>query len=94
VSVLASPWAIVSLWAAHQGQGRLEDVDPGQPENALVLRCEDDAVVLAIPAGTAEFVGRLQRGLPLGEATATRAPFDLGAGLATLIRHGAISAWH
>jgi hypothetical protein len=94
LTVLASPWAIVSMWAAHQGQGRLEDMDPGQPENALVLRFEDDAVVLAIPAATAEFVGRLRRGLPLGEAAATHEPFDLGAGLATLIRHGAISAWH
>lgn len=94
VTVLASPWAVVSLWAAHQGQGRLEDMDPGRPENALVLRFEDDAAVLAIPPGTAEFVGRLQRGLPLGEAAATSEPFDLGAALATLIRHGAISAWY
>ena len=32
VTVLASPWAVVSLWAAHQGQGRLGDVDPARPE--------------------------------------------------------------
>jgi hypothetical protein len=93
VTVLASPWAIVSLWAAHQGPGRLEDVHPAQPENALVLRFEDDAAVLAIPGATAEFFRRLQRGLPLGEAAATPDPPDLGASLALLIRHGAISAW-
>jgi hypothetical protein len=94
VTVLASPWAVVTLWAAHQGQGRLEDVDPARPECALVLRFEDDAAVLAIPAASAEFFRRLQRGLPLGEAAATGEPFDLGASLATLIRHGAISAWY
>ncbi|MDZ7592266.1 MAG: DNA-binding domain-containing protein [Rubrivivax sp.] len=93
VTVLASPWAVVSLWATHQGQGRLEDVDPARPECALVLRFEDDAAVLAIPAAAAEFLGRLQRGLSLGEAAAADEPLDLGATLALLIRHGAISAW-
>lgn len=93
VTVLASRWAFVSLWAAHQGQGRLEDVDPARPECALVLRFQDDAAVLAIPAAAAEFFRRLQRGLPLGEAAATPEPLDLGASLAQLIRHGAISAW-
>lgn len=95
VGVVASPWAIVSLWAAHQGQGRLQDVVPGRPECALVLRFEDDAAVLAIPAGAAAFLRSLQQGLPLGEAAATAgAAFDLGAALAVLIRHGALSAWH
>lgn len=93
VTVLASPWAIVSLWAAHQGQGRLGDVDPARPECALVLRFEDDATVIAIPEAAAELFHRLQRGLPLGEAAALPEPLDLGASLAQLIRHGAISAW-
>lgn len=93
LTVLCSDFAVVSLWAAHQGQGRLQDVYPQQPENALVLRSEDDAAVLAIPAATAEFFRRLQRGLPLGEAAAMDEPLDLGASLAQLIRHGAISAW-
>jgi hypothetical protein len=93
VTVLASPWAVVSLWAAHQGRGRLADVDPARPECALVLRFEDDAAVLAIPAATAEFFHRLQRGLPLAEAAALPEPLDLGASLALLIRHGAVSAW-
>ena len=93
MTVLASPWAIVSLWAAHQGQGRLGDVDPARPECALVLRFEDDATVIAIPEAAAEFFHRLQRGLPLGEAAALPEPLDLGASLAQLIRHGAISAW-
>ena len=93
LSVIVSPWAVVSLWAAHQGQGQLEDVEPARPECALVLRFEDDAAVLAIPAGAADFTLGLQRGLPLGEAADMQEPLDLGAILATLIRHGAISAW-
>jgi hypothetical protein len=93
VTVLASPWAVVSLWAAHQGQGRLGDVDPARPECALVLRFQDDAAVIAIPQVAAEFFRRLQHGLPLGEAAALPEPLDLGASLALLIRHGAISDW-
>jgi len=94
VSVITSPCAIVSLWAAHQGQGRLEDVVPDQPESALVLRLDDDVVVLAVPASAAAFYRDLLDGLPLGAAAAAGAGFDLGASLAVLIRHGALSAWH
>ena len=93
LSVIRSPWAIVSLWAAHQGQGRLEDLAVEQPESALVLRQDDDVVVLSIPAGAAAFILALQRGQPLGVAAAIEQAFDLGASLALLIRHGALSAW-
>ena len=97
VAVVRSRHAILSLCAAHQGRGRIEDVDPGQPQSALVLRFEDDAAVLAIPAGAAAFYGALQRGLPLGRAAVIDEPLDealdLGASLALLIRYGAICAW-
>lgn len=95
VSVIASPYAIVSLWAAHQGQGRLEDVDPDRPENALVLRFEDDAAVLALPTAAAAFCAGLLHGLPLAAAAGQAgASLDLGACLALLIGHGALSEWH
>lgn len=94
VSVLDSRYAIVSLWAAHQGHAPLEAVAPEQPECALVLRVDDDAAVLAIPPAAAEFYRRLQQGQPLAAAAGNiEGPFDLGASLAILIRHGAISAW-
>ncbi len=95
LSVIDSRWAIVSLWAAHQGCVALADVDPAQPEAALVLRFDDDAVVLRIDAAVAAFIDRLQRGQPLGRAAAADDGLDLSASLALLIRHGAVCncAW-
>lgn len=95
LSVIDSRWAIVSLWAAHQGCGALADVNPAQAEAALVLRIDDDAAVIGITAEAAGFYRRLQQEQPLGQATAaTAAGFDLATSLALLIRHGAICAWH
>lgn len=95
VSVLVSSHAIVSLWAAHQGQGRPQAVQRDHAEAALVLRIDDDAAVLRIPLAAAAFYRRLQQGQALGEAASVKdADFDLSESLATLIRHGALSAWH
>jgi hypothetical protein len=98
LAALDSAHAIVSLWAAHQGTGRIEDIDPRRPESALVLRSGDDILVLPIPAATAVFAHMLAAGAPLGEATArstARDPgFDLAQVLALLIRCGGIAAWH
>ncbi len=94
LSVIESPWAIVSLWAAHQGRAALDGVEPARGEAALVLRIDDEAAVLGIDAATAAFVGLLQQGQPLGRAAAAPgAGFDLGNGLALLIHRGAICAW-
>lgn len=98
VAALVSAHAIVSLWAAHQGEGRIEDVDPRRPESALVLRQGDDVLVLAVPRGTADFVAALGAGTPLGEAAGGAVGGDpelaLVEALALLIHHGAIAAWH
>jgi hypothetical protein len=94
LSVLDSRYAIVSLWAAHQGHAPLEAVVPDRPECALVLRADDDAAVLDIPPGAATFYRRLLQGQPLARAASRiEEPFNLGESLAILIRHGAISAW-
>lgn len=97
-AVLVSAHAIVSLWAAHQGEGRIEEVDPCRLESALVLRQGDDVLVLSIPCGAAAFLAALATGAPLGEAAELGAcaepGFDLAQTLALLIRHGAIAAWH
>lgn len=94
LSVIDSRWAIVSLWAAHQGRGLLGEVRLERVESALVHRAGDEAVVLGIDSAAAEFIGRLKRGETLGRAAAAPgAGFDLGASLALLIRHGAICAW-
>ncbi|WP_292446211.1 DUF2063 domain-containing protein [Methylibium sp.] len=98
VSLLDSPFAVVSLWAAHQGRGRIEDVALNEPEAALILRHQDDATVLPVPLAAARFYRLLIEGRPLGEAasaaTASDAAFDLASALSLLIAHDAIVAWH
>jgi Putative DNA-binding domain len=93
---LDSPFAIVSLWAAHQGdEGALAAVDPSEPECALVLRDGLDVLVLTLPAGAAAFIGALLQGYGLGDAAAAAAhaapDFDLAATLSLLVAHGAIT---
>jgi hypothetical protein len=93
--VVASPHAVVALWAAHQGEGRLEDVDPSQPQSALVVRPHFEVLVVPCDAATAAFAGALQRGLSLAEAAAHAAadgPFDLAAALSHLMARGALAA--
>jgi hypothetical protein len=93
-SVVVSEHAIVSLWAAHQGEGDLSGVDPAVPESALVIRPVLDVYVLQLPPGAARFVIALQAGLSLADASALAAgeaaDFDLPNVLALLMRHGAL----
>jgi hypothetical protein len=99
VSVLTSAHAVVSIWAAHQsedqGEGELGAVDADVPESALVVRLDQDVLVLRLPPGDYTFITTLQRGEPLGAAAAQAAQqapdFDLTAALALLLGHGALS---
>ena len=97
-AVLTSRFAIVSLWAAHQDAGEIAEVDPGQPQSALVLRQQDDVAVIAIAQSSALFFQHLMAGATLGEASAAAMAridgFDLATSLGILICHGALSAWH
>ena len=97
-AVLTSRYAIVALWAAHQGVGDIAEVDPSRPQSALVLRQQDDAAVIAIERGSALFFQRLMDRATLGVANAAAAAFDegfdLAASLGILVGHGALSAWH
>ena len=96
VTVLSSAYAIVSLWAAHQGEGDLGAVDPDHGEAALVLRQNLDVLVLRLPPGAAEFLAAIQHGECLGDAAAaamnTASAFDLSASLTLLMSHGALTS--
>lgn len=100
LTLLRSRHGVVSLWAAHQGRGRLEDVALDRPEQALVLRAPDDQVlVLPLAAADAALVAGLLAGATLGAAVAAAqqppaapAGFDAAGVLALLIRHGALVA--
>lgn len=98
VQVLASAWAVVSLWAAHQGPGPTTSPPMHEAEAALVMRAGDDAVVVPVASATARWVARLCRGLPLGLAVTEAIDpveagdtLDLGASLGLLLRLGALT---
>lgn len=94
VSLIESPHAVVSLWAAHQGEG--EGVVPAvdRAEGGLILRAGLEVVVLALPRGACAFIDAVQGGRPLGEAAsralASDAAFDLSWTLSLLLSHGAL----
>lgn len=93
---ITSGFAVVSVWAAHQGQGELGAIDLAQPESALVLRDGQEVLVLPVPPASAALVWALQSGSTLGEAAQQAQnqypDLNLGATLTLLLRHGAVSA--
>jgi hypothetical protein len=98
LGVLRSRYAVVSLWAAHQGMGDLASIDPDVPESALVVRVGREVQVVALPPGGEVLIARLADGLTLGEAAglaaaSARPDFDLAANLALLLRFGAFSSF-
>lgn len=98
VTVVASAYAVVSVWAAHQGDGVIDHVDVDSPECAIVVRDGLDVLVLLTPGGAAPFVQAVQQGHNLGDSAsmaAIAAPaFDLTATLSLLLRHGALTSIH
>jgi hypothetical protein len=96
LALVCSPYAVVSLWAAHQGEISIGAVLPFQAEQALIVRPQWAVQVLAISLGCAAFIDSLQQGLTLGEAASQGfeldPDFDLSASLALLIQQQAISA--
>jgi hypothetical protein len=90
LQVIESPFAVVSLWAAHQGALCLGSVDPDEAQTALVFRHGLDVDTLELAAGEAQFVSVLQTGQSLLEAASAAgssdAEFDLSHVLALLLR--------
>lgn len=86
-----SPYPIVSIWAAHQGDGSLEAVPAGRGEAALVWREQFEVVVLPVAPATARFVVVLMAGATIGEALES-VPADQGVDavdiLGAMIRRG------
>lgn len=95
VAVLDSRFAVVSLWAAHQGLLEIARVDPYRAEHALVLRHALEVEVIGLQAADAVFLQGLQAGMALGcaaeQALASDLAFDPSFPLAHLIRTGAIT---
>ncbi len=96
--LLASPHAIVSLWAAHQSEEAALDlagIDTARAEAALVCRLDLDVAIYRLEAGAVAFVAGLQLGRPFGAAAdaalAADPAFDPAATLALLLGAGAIA---
>lgn len=94
VRLVQSTHPVVSIWAAHQGEGELESLDLGCAEAALVVRPALDVLTLRLDKPAATFVACLLRRDRLGESAAAASlagdSFDLAAVLALLMRHGAL----
>jgi hypothetical protein len=90
VQVIESPFAAVSLWAAHQGALSLTSVDPDAAQTALVFRQGLDVETVELPAGDARFVNALQTGQSLLDAAEAAGSwdteFDLSHALVSLLR--------
>ncbi|MEO8124263.1 MAG: DNA-binding domain-containing protein [Burkholderiales bacterium] len=98
VSVVRSKHAIVSIWAAHQGEGDFGQIDPGIGESALVVRSDLDVLVLTLAPAVAQFATAVLQGQGLADAAQSAidgAPdFDLSAALALLLGRGAVTSIH
>lgn len=88
--VLGSPFAVLSIWAAHQGESEPSAFDPDSAQTVLVFRHELAVEMLLLPEGAAHFVRALQNRqnlLAAAEQAAHRdAEFDLTHTLALLLR--------
>jgi hypothetical protein len=98
VGVIASDYAIVSLWAAHNGLADIADVDPFAPESALVVRPRLEVETTRLAPGGVAFFEAFANGLPLSAAAAAaeanHAGFDLPAALHSLMATGAATSIH
>ena len=90
VHLIRSPFAIFSLWAAHQGALCISTVDPSVAQAALVFRNGLDVDTLELSAGVGLFVRAVQMGETLVDAAGATGSgnheFDLADTVAKLIR--------
>lgn len=96
--IISSPYAIASIWAAHQGTARLENIDPNRAEHVLVIRPFLEVDVLLIDGGTAQFIAYLLQGTSLGLALELAnqhtSGFELTTALAVLVRSRALLSFY
>jgi len=96
VKVLQSRYAVVSLWASHQGMLELSSVVPDSAETALILRAGLNVEIVEIQATTGRFIQCIQAGDTFGTAleaaTVDNPVFDLSPILGLLIQKGMLSA--
>ena len=72
VEILTSPFPVVSIWRAHQGE-REPRLTNFEGEAALILRPDLDVEVHLLPCGGYQFLSALQQGASLARAAAIAA---------------------
>ena len=94
--VIRSCYPVATIWHAHQPGMPDEfhiDLDSGA-ENALVSRNDDVVLVNVLPAAEADWLGRIQAGMPLGDATTAtlerHASFNLQSTLLKLVEQNIV----
>jgi len=94
LALVASPFPIGSIWAAHQGEGEPAPLATEEPETVLVARPDAEVIVVVIAPADAAFAAALMLGESLGAAADAAldvaADFDLGDRLAALFRLGVV----
>jgi hypothetical protein len=87
-----SPFPVVSIWAAHQGEWTLEEIDLDRAEAALVLRPRLDVLVVPCDMGTLRFARAMQAGMAFGDcAAAAGTARELSATLSLLLANEAVA---
>lgn len=94
LNLLNSTYAVVAIWAAHQQEATLAEIDLNHGQHALVLRHGLEVEVFAIDQGASAFIQNLQIGQSLTQALEAAPAFDLGQTLALLISRNAIIHLH
>lgn len=88
--IMASPYAVLSIWAAHQDVQAPSPFDPTPAQSVLVFRRDLAVDMLELFTGTAQFVQALHTGHTLlaaaDQAAECDAAFDLTQTLVLLLR--------
>jgi hypothetical protein len=96
LSILSSPYPVVTIWAMNAGERPLAPIDVWQGEHALIARPHLTVEVTPLSPGGAVFFHRLAAGATLAiaaeSAMSGHADFDLSENLAMLLRSGAFAA--
>ncbi len=96
LTLLASRWPVVALWAASTGNGPAEAVDLARPEAVAVLRPRLEVETRPMSPAAHAFLAALAQGRPLGaaatEAAAQHDGFDLAEHLSGVFSIGAVAA--
>lgn len=95
---LVSPYAVASLWAAHQGILRIEEIDPFQSESVIIARPEMDITVIPAAPSLISFIEYLRNGASLGSATDAvlddHPDFDPAQAFQVIVQHQLAMAIH